>query len=438
MRALIIGAGGREHAIIWKLHQDGATLFCAPGNPGIGDVATCVPRSLGDFDALAGWAAQNEIDVTVVGPEAPLAAGVVDAFARRGLRIFGPTQAAAQLESSKVFMKQLCQRYGIPTAPFQVFDDAGAAAAYVQSARRALVIKADGLAAGKGVTVAAGVDEGLRAVEAIMRARQFGDAGARVVVEEFLHGEEVSVFALCDGAGLAPLIPAQDYKRLQDGDHGPNTGGMGAYAPVAALPPGLRDRITDEILEPVVWAMAQQGRPFRGVLFAGIMLTPDGPQVLEFNVRLGDPEAQVLLPLLESPLTDALDAVLIGRVERWIPRWRAESAACVVLASPGYPAAPSTGHAITGLRDAAACDGVVIFHAGTALRDGGAVSAGGRVLNVVGVGPDLGAARTRAYRAVEMVQFDGKVFRRDIGVRGLRGGTLDNVALAPGPRGLHA
>lgn len=437
MRALVIGAGGREHSIIWKLHQEAVTLFCAPGNPGIGHLATCVPGLEGS-DALAAWAAENEIDVTVVGPEAPLAGGVVDAFSRRGLRIFGPTRAAASLESSKVFMKRLCERFGIPTAPFRVFDDAGAAAAYVRSARRPLVIKADGLAAGKGVTVAAGVEDGLAAVEAIMLARRFGDAGARVVVEEVLDGEEVSVFAICDGAGIAPLIPVQDHKRLQDGDRGPNTGGMGAYAPVAALSPQLLDRITDEILEPVVWAMAQLGHPFRGVLFAGIMLTPDGPRVLEFNVRLGDPEAQVLLPLLDSPLAEALDAALEGRVERWIPRWRAESAVCVVLASPGYPASPSTGHAITGLRDAAACDGVLIFHAGTALRDGRVVSAGGRVLNVVGVGSDLGDARTRAYRAAEMVQFQGKVFRRDIGERGRRGGTLDRVALAPGPQGLRA
>jgi phosphoribosylamine--glycine ligase len=436
MRVLVIGSGGREHAIIWKLHGEGAELFCAPGNPGIAEIATCLTEIGGDFEGLAAWAAQHEIDATVVGPEVPLAGGVVDTFVRRGLRIFGPTQAAAALESSKVFMKQLCRRYGIPTAPFRIFDDAGAAAAYVRDVERPLVIKADGLAAGKGVTVAAGVDEGLAAVDALMVARRFGDAGARVVIEEVLEGDEVSVFAICDGIAVAPLISAQDHKRLQDGDRGPNTGGMGAYAPVASLSPRWCDRITDEILEPVVWAMAQEGRPYRGVLYAGLMLTPHGPQVIEFNVRLGDPEAQVLLPLLESPLTDAIDAVLSGRVERWVPRWRPDSAVCVVLASEGYPLSPSTGRAITGLRTAEAHDQVLVFHAGTAARNGQILSAGGRVLNVVGVGPDLRDARDRAYRAVDMVQYEGKIFRRDIGLRGMRG-PVDGVALSTGAKELR-
>jgi phosphoribosylamine---glycine ligase len=434
MRILVIGSGGREHSIIWKLHQEGATLFCAPGNPGIAELATCLPHRLEDFDALAEWAALNEIDVTVVGPEAPLAAGVVDTFARRGLPIFGPTQAAAAIEFSKAFMKRLCQRYGIPTAPFGIFDDVTAAGAYVRNARRPLVIKADGLAAGKGVTVAAGVEEGLAAVEALMVARRFGDAGARVVIEEVLDGEEVSVFAICDGTAMVPLISAQDHKRLLDGDRGPNTGGMGAYAPVASLSLRLRDRIIDEILEPVVWAMAQEGRPYRGVLYAGLMLTSQGPQVIEFNARLGDPEAQVLLPLLESPLTAALDAVLSARVERWAPRWRLGSAVCVVLASEGYPMSPSTGRAITGLQAAAAQDQVLVFHATTAARNGGVVSAGGRVLNVVGVGPSLRDARDRAYRAAEIVQYEGKIFRRDIGLRGLPGGAVDGVAMATGSK----
>ena len=431
MRVLVIGSGGREHAIAWKLHQDGVTLFCAPGNAGIGEIATCLPHSLGDVDALAQWAAGNDIDMTVVGPEAPLAAGVVDAFGRQGLGIFGPSQAAAAVESSKVFMKRLCQRYDIPTAPFEIFEDAGAAVTYVRNARRPLVIKADGLAAGKGVTVAASVEEGVAAVEAVMVLRRYGDAGSRVVIEEVLEGEEVSVFALSDGAAVSPLLPAQDHKRLLDGDRGPNTGGMGAYAPMR-VPAHLADRITDEILEPVVWAMAQQGRPFRGVLFAGVMLTADGPQVLEFNVRLGDPEAQVLLPLLESSLTEALQAVLSARVERWVPRWRRGSAVCVVLAPDGYPLASRSGGPITGLQAAAAHDGVLIFHAGTTLREGAVVSTGGRVLNVVGIGADLGEARDRAYRAVDAVQFEGKVFRRDIGARGLAG-PREGVALAAGP-----
>lgn len=430
MRVLVIGSGGREHSIAWKLHREGATLFCAPGNPGIADVATCLPHLSDDLDALARWATDSHIDITVVGPEAPLAAGAVDTFARRGLPAFGPTQAAAALESSKAFMKRLCLRYGIPTSPCRIFEDAATATAYVRNAGRPLVIKADGLAAGKGVTVAASVDEGLAAVETMMVTRQFGDAGARVVIEEVLEGEEISIFALCDGTALAPLLAAQDHKRVLDDDRGPNTGGMGAYAPVPTVSTQLRDRITDEILEPVLWAMAQEGRPYRGVLFAGVMLTPEGPKVLEFNVRLGDPEAQVLLPLLDAPLADAIDAVLGGRVERWVPRWRPEAAVCVVLASEGYPGAPRTGRTITGLECAAACDGVLVFHAGTAVRDGSVMSAGGRVVNIVGVGANLTEARARAYRAVDVVQFDGKQFRRDIGARRRPRGALDRVAPA--------
>ncbi len=417
MRVLVIGSGAREHAVAWKLRQEGLNVFCAPGNPGIAEVATVVPHSSSDTAALSQWAMQHEIDMTVVGPEEPLAHGMVDVFQRRGLRIFGPSRRAAALESSKVWMKRLCRRYGIPTSPFHAFDEASAACAHIRRAGRPLVIKTDGLAAGKGVTVAMSADEGVAAVEAAMVARRFGDAGARLVVEEMLCGDEVSVFALCDGTGVSPLLPAQDHKRLLDGDRGPNTGGMGAYAPAAIVSPSLLDRIIDEILEPTVWAMAQEGCPYTGVLFAGLMLTDDGPQVLEFNVRLGDPEAQVLLPLLDSTLADAVDAVLSARVGRWAPRWRPGNAVCVVLASDGYPASPVTGRAISGLDEAVADDRVTIFHAGTALRDGRLVSAGGRVLSVVGTGPNLPEARARAYRAAECVRYEGKIFRRDIGAR---------------------
>lgn len=430
MRVLVIGSGGREHAIAWTLHREGVTISCTPGNPGIAEIAECFPSSSQGPASLAEAALEREIDLTVVGPEAPLAAGVVDVFARQGLRVFGPTQAAAALESSKAFMKRLCHRYGIPTAPFQIFESPSLAIEHVRRAGRALVIKADGLAAGKGVTVAPTAEEGVAAVEALMIARRFGEAGASVVIEEALEGEEVSVFALCDGTAVAPLMPVQDHKRLLDGDRGPNTGGMGAYAPVPVVSPTLLERITDEILEPAMWAMAQEGRPYRGVLFAGVMLTPDGPQVLEFNVRLGDPEAQVLLPLLDGGFTAALDAVLSESVARWAPRWHPGSAVCVVLGSEGYPDAPRAGRAIGGLPEAAACDGVLVFHAGTAMREGRLTSAGGRVLNVVGQGPALQEARGRAYRAAEMVQYEGKVFRRDIGARGLPR-DLRNVAPVP-------
>lgn len=422
MRVLVIGSGGREHALAWALSHEpqGITSFVAPGNPGIARIATCLPCSPLDLEALADLAAQHAVDVTIVGPEAPLAAGIADVFGRRGLPVFGPTGAAAHLEASKVFMKILCRRYGIPTAEFRVFDDAREAAEHIRRSGRPLVIKANGLAGGKGVVVADTVEEGVSAVEAMMVERRFGDAGARVVVEDVLEGEEVSVFALCDGTAVTPLLPVQDHKRLLEDDRGPNTGGMGAYTPVPSCGPEVLDRITDEVLEPVVWAMAQEGRPYRGVLFAGMMLTPDGPRVLEFNVRLGDPETQALVPLLESSLIDAADAVLAGRVDRFAPRWHPESAVCVVLCADGYPASPRTGDAISGVEQAAAVEGVLVFHAGTALRKGRLVTGGGRVLNIVGTGESLREARDRAYRAAAMIEYEGKVLRRDIGARVLR------------------
>jgi phosphoribosylamine--glycine ligase len=416
LRTLVIGSGGREHAIVWALTREdgGPAPFCAPGNPGIAEIATCLSCSPDDLGALARCARGHSIDLTIVGPEGPLASGIVDVFAGHGLRAFGPSQAAARLEASKVFMKDLCRRYGIPTADFRVFDDPQEAVTYVRAAGRPLVVKADGLAAGKGVVVASTPEEATAAVETMMVHRRFGDAGARVVIEEMLPGQEVSVFALCDGTSLVPLLPVQDHKRLRDGDRGPNTGGMGAYAPVPAVTPGLLAQITDQVLEPVVWAMAREGAAYRGVLFAGIMLTPDGPRVLEFNVRLGDPETQVLMPLLASRVADAAEAVLAGRIDRWTPRWRPQACVCVVLCADGYPERPKTGSPITGVRDAAKLPGVLVFHAGTAVRQGRLVTAGGRVLDVVGVGDTLGEARERAYRAAEIVQFDGKVYRRDI------------------------
>ena len=295
MRVLVVGSGGREHALAWALSQQGIATFAAPGNPGIARCATCVPCGALDIDGLASEAERLGVDLTIIGPEAPLVAGVVDAFGARGLAVLGPSRAAARLEGSTVFMKRLCERYEIPTAQFRTFDDPAAAASYARSAARPLVVKADGLAAGKGVVVADTTKEACAALEALMVSRRFGQAGASVVVEERLVGDEVSVFAFCDGADFVPLLPARDHKRLLEGDRGPNTGGMGAVAPAPDVAPAALDRIADEILAPTVWAMAQEGRPYRGVLFAGVMLTHDGPKVLEFNVRLGDPEAQALL-----------------------------------------------------------------------------------------------------------------------------------------------
>jgi phosphoribosylamine--glycine ligase len=415
MRVLVIGSGGREHAIAWKLHQEGGvTIFCAPGNPGIARVGIPLSTPVDDWQALADVAEQHNIDLTFVGPEAPLASGIVDTFVQRGLRVFGPTQAAAMLESSKAFMKTLCRRNGIPTAPFKIFDDAGEAMEYIRNVKRPLVVKADGLAAGKGVIVAATPEAAVAAVQEMMVDRKFGDAGSRVVIEEVLEGEEVSVFALTDGDAVVPWVPARDYKRLREGDRGPNTGGMGAYAPVPWVAPDVLEAIVDEILEPAVWAMAQEGRSYLGLLFAGVMLTADGPQVLEFNVRLGDPEAQVVLPLLESPLSEAAAAALENRVDRYLPRWRKEYAVCVVLAADGYPGAPRAGALITGIEEAAADEGSLVFHAGTTMKDGRLVTSGGRVLDAVGVGSTLEAAAARAYRAADRVQFEGKAFRRDI------------------------
>ncbi|HKX19554.1 MAG TPA: phosphoribosylamine--glycine ligase [bacterium] len=423
MAVLVVGSGGREHALTWALAQEDqmTTPFCAPGNPGIASIATCLPCSPFDFDALAAEVVRRDIALTIVGPEAPLAAGLVDAFAAHGLRAFGPTRAAAAIESSKIFMKALCRRYDIPTAEARTFDDLVPAREFVRRAGRPLVVKADGLAAGKGVVMARSADQAVAALDEMMSGRRFGDAGARVVVEEWLEGTEVSVFGLSDGAHVAPLPPARDYKRLLDGDRGPNTGSMGGYAP-AAVDAATLGRITDEILEPAVWAMAQEGRPYRGVLFAGLMLTADGPRVLEFNARFGDPEAQLLMPLLASGLRDAAEAALAGRADRWTPRWHEGFTLCVTLCAAGYPEAPRTGMAIEGVEAAQAVPGVLVFHAGTAMRDGRLAVSGGRVLNVVGTGTSLAEACDRAYRAAGLISFDGKTIRRDIGAADLGDG----------------
>jgi phosphoribosylamine--glycine ligase len=416
MAVLVVGSGGREHALAWALAQEDRTTtpFCAPGNPGIASVANCFACSPLDFDGLAAEVVRRDIDLTIVGPEAPLAAGIADVFAAHGLRIFGPTRDAAAIESSKIFMKDLLRRYEIPTAEARAFDDAAKALDYVRRADRPLVIKADGLAAGKGVVVALSADEAADAVDAMMRGRRFGDAGARVIVEQRLHGREVSVFGLTDGAHVAPLLPARDYKPLLERDRGPNTGGMGGYAPAEPAEGAVMGAVIDRILEPAVWAMAQEGRPYRGVLFAGVMVTDEGPRVLEFNCRFGDPEAQLLMPLLASGLRDAADAVLAGRIDRWAPRWHEGSTVCVTLCAPGYPEQPRMGMPIDGIERAAALGGVLVFHAGTALRDGRLVVSGGRVLNVVGTGATLAEARERAYRGAEAITFEGKTFRRDI------------------------
>lgn len=413
-RFLVIGAGGREHALVWKLNQDpvGPQIYAAPGNPGISTLASCLPVPPNDLAALASMAEALAIDLTVVGPEAPLASGIVDVFRAWGLRIFGPVRAAAELEASKVFAKRLMQRHGIPTAPFEVFERADEAIGYVRRANRPLVVKADGLAAGKGVVVASDPQDAEAAVIDMMVWGAHGAAGDRVVIEERLEGREVSVLAFVSGRRVFPLLPAQDYKRAHDGNRGLNTGGMGAIAP-APLSLEMVERVVNEILEPVAAAMVAEGRPYTGVLYAGVMVTADGPQVLEFNCRFGDPEAQVILPLLDGDLAEVMIDVLDGRAPEL--RWRNGSAACVVLASRGYPGSFEPGIPIQGLDDVP--DDVLVFHAGTRGQGDAIVTAGGRVLNVVGTGSTLDEAAGRAYAGAARVSFEGKHFRTDIGSR---------------------
>ena len=431
MRVLVVGSGGREHVLAWRLTQDAAAhnLHAAPGNPGIASLGTCHAVPTTDVTALVHLADRLRPDLAIVGPEAPLAGGIVDVFRSRGHRIFGPTQLAAQLESSKIFAKQVMARHGVPTPAFEIFDRADAAVSYIRRTHRRVVVKADGLAAGKGVVVAETADEAEQAVVDMMIRRVHGPAGARILIEERLEGREASVLAFVQGDRVWPLLPAQDYKRAYEGDVGPNTGGMGAIAP-APLAPALAEHIVDDILEPMAAAMVSEGHPYTGVLYAGVMLTSDGPQVLEFNCRFGDPEAQVILPLLEGDLAPAFVDVLEGGEPDLA--WSGDAAVCVVVASEGYPGPYPTGCPITGLERIPS--GVLTFHAGTAARDGALVTAGGRVLNVVGRGTDLDAARDRAYAGVAAISFEGMQFRRDIGRAATAVAAAATGAAGPGAR----
>ena len=422
MRILVIGGGGREHALVWKLAQSRHTtkLFCAPGNAGIAELAECVPVEVAHLEKLTAFALEKKVDLTVVGPEVPLCAGVVDAFESQGLRIFGPTQRAAQLEGSKVFAKRLLLKSGVPTAPAEIFDESDAARKYVRSIRAPMVVKADGLAAGKGVVVAASVAEAETAVVEMMEQKVFGAAGAQVIIEECLQGEELSVMALVDGQSFRVLASAQDHKRALDGDRGPNTGGMGAYSPTPLLDDKLAGQVAD-IFRRTLAGLRAEGIEYRGVLYAGLMMTDRGPQVLEFNCRFGDPETQVVLPRLESDLVDAIGATMDGTLAQFSLQWTTDAAVCVVIAARGYPGPYDRGLPIAGLKDAAALDKVSVFHAGTR-RDatGQVVTDGGRVLGVTALGDTIERAAQRAYEAVERIHFDGAQFRRDIAARALR------------------
>jgi phosphoribosylamine--glycine ligase len=422
MKLLVIGSGGREHALVWKLAQSPRVtkLFCTPGNAGIADLAECVSIAATDIPSLAAFAAGEKIDLTIVGPEAPLCAGIVDIFQTCGLRIFGPNQRAAQLEGSKVFTKQLLLKYNVPTAAAAIFDSADAARAYLHKVGAPIVVKADGLAAGKGVIVASSIDEAERAVTEIMEEKVFGAAGAHIVIEECLRGEELSVMALVDGQSFRTLASAQDHKRALDGDRGPNTGGMGAYSPTPVLDRKLDAQVAD-IFQRTLAGLRAEGIDYRGVLYAGLMITERGPQVLEFNCRFGDPETQVVLPRLESDLVDAMEATIDGSLDRLKLAWKPEAAVCVVMAAGGYPGPYDRGQSIAGLKRAANSDNVCVFHAGTRrTADGRTVTDGGRVLGVTGLGNTIENAARRAYEAVEQIHFDGAQFRRDIAARATR------------------
>jgi phosphoribosylamine---glycine ligase len=418
MKVLVIGSGGREHALCWAIAGSPllTRLYCAPGNPGIAAVAECVDIAVLDIPTLVGFAQDNAIDLVVPGPEAPLVAGITDAMEAAGIACCGPSKAAARLEGSKSFTKGIADAASIPTALWERFEDAAAAREFVRRRGAPIVVKADGLASGKGVVVATTEDEALAAIEAIMDQRVFGDAGAAVVIEECLVGEEVSLFALCDGENALLLGSAQDYKRVGDGDVGPNTGGMGACSPVAGFPPRLEQACLETIIRPALQEMASQGMPFRGILFAGLMLTDTGARLIEFNVRFGDPECQVLLSRLRSDLLAALQAACDGELGDFDLRWSDQAAVAVVMASPGYPQAPRHGSAISGLEDAAAKPGVSVFHSGTAAGpDGSVLAAGGRVLTVCGIGTDVRQARDRAYAGVDAIVWPDGFCRRDIG-----------------------
>jgi len=423
MKVLVVGGGGREHALAWKFSNEPAVdeVLCAPGNPGTAAVSRNVDINATDIDALAMLAEREGVDLTVVGPELPLDVGIADLFASRGLRIFGPSRAAAQLECSKVFAKTFMARHGIPTARYRACDDSRQAHAIVASGELGfpIVVKADGLAAGKGVVVAPDRASADQAIHAAMEDKQFGHAGARVVLEECLVGPEVSFFALCDGSRASALMSAQDHKRVFDGDQGPNTGGMGAFAPSPLVDAAMQARIIREIVDPVIAGLAADGHPYRGFLYAGLMLTCDGPKVIEFNVRFGDPEAQVVIPMIADDLAPHLLAAADGALSPERIAFRPGSQVGVVLASRGYPASSESGVPIRGLDDAAAEEGVLVFHAGTASRDNQIVTAGGRVLTVVGRGQDYSQAIARAYRGVSRISFSGAHYRGDIGQKAL-------------------
>ncbi len=421
MKILVVGSGGREHTLVWKIAQSAEVgrLYAAPGNPGMAQAAECVDIGADDTDGLLAFALRERIDLTVVGPEVPLALGIVDRFEERGLKIFGPSGKAAEIESSKGFSKDLMAKYGIPTARYGRFTSSEEAICYVREQGAPIVVKADGLAAGKGVLICRTETEAISAVQSILDGQAFGVAGREVVVEEFLEGEEASILALTDGETILPLVASQDHKAIFDGDGGPNTGGMGAYASAPVVTETVSKQVMEQVLRPTVAGMAAEGRGYKGVLYAGLMIKDEKLKVVEFNCRFGDPESQVVLPLLKSDLVALMMAVVEGRLGEMVLEESDNAAVCVVMASGGYPGSYEKGKRITGLEAAREMDDVVVFHAGTAMRDGSIVTNGGRVLGVTAMGADIGCAIDRAYEAVGKIHFEGAYYRKDIGGKAL-------------------
>lgn len=430
MKVLILGSGGREHALAWAVKRSPRVteVVCAPGNGGIAQVARCVPVDLKDVDAMVRLAEAERPELTIVGPELPLSLGVVDAFRERGLRIFGPTQEAARLESSKAFAKQFMKRYQIPTANYAVCTSAKEVEESLKHFHPPIVVKADGLAAGKGVVICPTRHFAFETAQGLFSGNLLGESEKQVVIEEFLEGEELSFLCLSDGRHVAPLVPAQDHKRIGEGDTGPNTGGMGVYSTRTMLEPTMTEWILHHIAEPTIRGMAEENTPFTGVLYCGLMMTAKGPQVLEYNARFGDPETQAILVRLESDLVDAIEACIDGRLSETEMRWSAGAAACVIASSSGYPGSYKTGLPITGLADAARTPGVEVFHSGTKSANGEVVTSGGRVLGATATGESLAQALGRAYEALAQIHFDGIYFRRDIGYRALKSSRVSERA----------
>lgn len=419
MKVLVVGSGGREHAICWKLLQSTKIdkIYCAPGNAGIGEVAEIVPIGAMEFDKLIDFAKSENIDFTIVGMDDPLVGGIVDRFEEEDLMVFGPRANAAIIEGSKAFSKELMKKYNIPTAAYETFDNYEAALEYVKNGDFPVVLKADGLALGKGVLICNTLEEAIDGLNTIMVDKKFGDSGNKVVIEEFLIGQEMSVLSFCDGKTIVPMVSAQDHKRALDGDKGLNTGGMGTFSPSRVYTPELAEECMKTIFKPTVDALNAEGRTFKGIIFFGLMLTPKGMKVIEYNARFGDPETQVVLPRLKSDLMEIFEACVDGTLDKVNVEWEDNGTACVVLASGGYPESYTKGYEITGLEEAKKADNIVVFHAGTALKDGKFVTNGGRVLGVTGIGKDLDEAIKIAYEGVKLVDFKDKHFRTDIGVK---------------------